>query len=130
MFRSLDHPQRTKLFLAKVTSKTFIKFLYVNRVLWQHDVLCKIALLGMCLGMVCVMCYLVRDLFYVSAFVGWQLTFWRRNYFFFNLAHSVYKMWIIQEPNTLELWNKLHFEERKNGEYISRLKYSVFIFVE
>jgi len=38
-------------------------------------------------------------------------TFWRRNYFFFILAHSVYKMWIIQEPNTLELWNKLHFEE-------------------
>jgi len=33
---------------------------------------------------------------------------------FFNiLAHPVYKMWIEQEPNTLELWNKLHFEERK-----------------
>ena len=26
-------------------------------------------------------------------------------------------MWIIYEPNTLELWNKLHFEE-KNGEFI------------
>ena len=36
------------------------------------------------------------------------LTFSRRNYFFFLiLAHRVYKMWIIQEPNTLELWNKL-----------------------
>ena len=33
--------------------------------------------------------------------------------FFLILAHSVYKMWIIQEPNTLELWNKLHFEEKK-----------------
>jgi len=22
-------------------------------------------------------------------------------------------MWIKQEPNALELWNKLHFEERK-----------------
>ena len=33
--------------------------------------------------------------------------------FFLILAHSVYKMWIIQEPNTLELWNKLHFEEEK-----------------
>jgi len=33
--------------------------------------------------------------------------------FFFILAHPVYKMWIIQEPNTLELWNKLHFEEKK-----------------
>jgi len=41
------------------------------------------------------------------------LTFWRRNYFFLILAHSVYKMWIIQEPNMLELWNKLHFEEKK-----------------
>ena len=33
--------------------------------------------------------------------------------FFFILAHPVYKMWIIQESNTLELWNKLHFEEKK-----------------
>ena len=40
------------------------------------------------------------------------LTFWRRN-FFLILAHPVYKMWIIQEPNTLELWNKLHFEEKE-----------------
>jgi len=31
--------------------------------------------------------------------------------FFLILAQPVYKMWIIQEPNTLELWNKLHFEE-------------------
>ena len=31
--------------------------------------------------------------------------------FFFSAP--VYKMWIIQEPNTLELWNKLHFEEEK-----------------
>ena len=38
------------------------------------------------------------------------LTFWRRDYFFLILAHSVYVMWIIQEPNTLELWNKLHFD--------------------
>ena len=33
--------------------------------------------------------------------------------FFLILAHSVYKMWITQEPNTLDLWNKLHFEEEK-----------------
>ena len=50
--------------------------------------------------------------------------------FFLILAHPVYKMWIIQESNTLELWNKLHFEEKKNGEYIPCLKYSVDIFVE
>jgi len=36
----------------------------------------------------------------------------------------------IQEPNTLELCNKLRFEEKKNWEYIPRLKYSVPIFVE
>ena len=41
------------------------------------------------------------------------LTFWLRNYFFLILAHLVYKMWITQEPNKLELWNKLHFEEKK-----------------
>ena len=33
--------------------------------------------------------------------------------FFLILAHPVYKMWIIQEPNKLALWNKLHFEEKK-----------------
>ena len=49
--------------------------------------------------------------------------------FFFILAHTVYKMWIIQETNTLELWNKLHFEE-KNEYYMPRLKYSLSIFVE
>jgi len=49
--------------------------------------------------------------------------------FFLILAHAVYKMWIKQEPNTLELWNKLHFEEKK-GEYIPCLKYSVPVFVE
>ena len=31
--------------------------------------------------------------------------------FFLILAHSVYKMRKMQESNTLELWNKLHFEE-------------------
>jgi len=30
-------------------------------------------------------------------------------FFFKILTHLVNKMWIIQEPNTLELWNKLHF---------------------
>jgi len=70
--------------------------------------------------------------FYQSSYLQHpiNLTFWSRNYFFKILAHTVYKMWIIQEPNTLELWNKLHFEEGKNGEYIPCLKYSVHIFVE
>ena len=59
MFQSLDHLQRATLFLAKVTSKTFIKFLYINRLFWQHVVLCKIALLGIRLAMVYVLCYVV-----------------------------------------------------------------------
>jgi len=33
--------------------------------------------------------------------------------FVYILAHAVYKMWIIQGPNKLELWNKLQFEEEK-----------------
>jgi len=32
---------------------------------------------------------------------------------FLNLAHPVYKMWIIREPNTIELWNKVYFEGKK-----------------
>ena len=32
---------------------------------------------------------------------------------FLILGHPVHKMWIIQEPNKLELWNKLHFVEEK-----------------
>jgi len=28
------------------------------------------------------------------------------------------------------LWNKRHFEEKKNGDYAAGLKYSVHIFVE
>jgi hypothetical protein len=46
-----------------------------------------------------------------------SLTFLTRNYFFLVLAHPVYKMRIIQEPNTIELWNKLHFEEEKRRVY-------------
>jgi len=49
---------------------------------------------------------------------------------FLILAQPVYKMWIIQEPNMIDLWNKLHFEEEKNGECIPCLKYSVPVFVE
>ena len=45
--------------------------------------------------------------------LGHRLTFCCRNYFFLNFSTPVYKMWIIQEPNTLELWNKLYFEEKR-----------------
>ena len=56
------------------------------------------------------------------------LNFWRRNYFFFNFSTPVYKMWIIQEPNTLELWNKLHFEEKKKRRVYTMFKiFSTYI---
>ena len=51
-----------------------------------------------------------------------DLTFWCRNYFFFNFCTPVYKMWIIQEPNKLELWNKLHFEEKKKRRVYTMFK--------
>jgi hypothetical protein len=54
-----------------------------------------------------------------------ELTFWRR--IFFILAHPVNKMWIIQEQNTLELWNKLHFEENKRRVYIMFKIFSTYI---
>jgi hypothetical protein len=30
-----------------------------------------------------------------------------------GLAHTVYEMWIIQEPNKVALWNKRNFEEKR-----------------
>jgi len=42
-------------------------------------------------------------------------------FFFLILAPTVYKMWIKHEPNMLELWNKLHFEE-KETESVYRVK--------
>ena len=38
--------------------------------------------------------------------------------FFLILADPLNKMWIIQESNMLELWNKLNFEEEKKTESI------------
>ena len=37
------------------------------------------------------------------------------------------KMWIIQEQNTLELRNKLYFEEKKNGVYTMFKIFSSYI---
>ena len=39
-------------------------------------------------------------------------------------------MWVMQKPNKVALWNKRHFEGKKNGDYTACLKYSVWIFVE
>ena len=42
-----------------------------------------------------------------------HLTFWRRIFFSQISAHPVFKMWVIQKPNKVALWNKRHFEEKK-----------------
>ena len=42
--------------------------------------------------------------------------------FFLILAHSVYRMRITQEPNKLELWNKLHFKEKKKRRIYTMFK--------
>ena len=49
----------------------------------------------------------------VSLFIDLQINLLAPELFFLILAHPVYKMWTIQEPNKLALWNKLHFEEKK-----------------
>jgi hypothetical protein len=64
-----------------------------------------------------VKCYFINE----DNILGW-LTFWHRNYFFLFLAHHVYKIWIIQEPNMLELWNKLHFEVQKKRRLYTMFK--------
>ena len=35
------------------------------------------------------------------------------DFFFQILAHPVFKMWVIQKPNKVALWNKRRFEEKK-----------------
>jgi len=48
-------------------------------------------------------------------------------FFFLIFAHSVYEMWIKQEPNMLELRNKLHFEEKKRRVYTMFKIFSTYI---
>jgi hypothetical protein len=40
------------------------------------------------------------------------LTLWCQN-FLLNFSTPVFKMWVIQAPNRVALWNQWHFEERK-----------------
>ena len=43
------------------------------------------------------------------------------DFFFQILAHPVFKMWVIQKPNKIALWNKRHFEEKKKMEIIQHV---------
>jgi len=47
--------------------------------------------------------------------------------FFLILAHTVNKMWIIHEPNRLQLWNKLYFEGKKRRVYTMFKIFSTYI---
>ena len=55
-----------------------------------------------------VMCQIVSSLSHCEHF-NLQAT----DFFFQILAHPVFKMWVIQKPNKVALWNKRHFEEKK-----------------
>jgi hypothetical protein len=60
---------------------------------------------------------------------NWKLTFWHRNFFNF-FSTPVYKMWTIQEPKKVALWNKRHFEEKEMESVQHVKKISVLEFVE
>ena len=63
-----------------------------------------------------------------ALYSGGTVNFLAPELFILILAHPVYKMWIIQEPNTLELWNKLHFEEKKKRRVYTMFKiFSTYI---
>jgi hypothetical protein len=71
----------------------------------------------------CLICFICWDSNAVSSFIPLAPEF------FLILAHPVCKLWILQEPKKVTLWNKRHFEE-KNGECAACLKYSVRIFID
>jgi len=70
------------------------------------------------------------NIFYTRFMLAKNINLLVPELFFLILAHPVYKMLITQEPNKLELWNKLHFEEKKTESITPCLKYSVPISVE
>jgi len=65
----------------------------------------------------------------LSSTVGNYSSYWPfgAGIIFLILAHPVYKMRIILEPNTLELWNKLHSEEKKQTVYTIFKIFSTYI---
>ena len=56
------------------------------------------------------------------------LTFWQR-IFIQILAHPVFKMWVIQKPNKVALWNKRHFEEEKMEitQHVKNIQYGYLL---
>jgi hypothetical protein len=56
------------------------------------------------------------------------LTLWCRN-FLLNFSAPVFKIWIIQQPNKVALWNYRHFEERKTEimHLVSNIQYGYLL---
>ena len=48
-------------------------------------------------------------------YTGWQvyINLLATDFFFSNFSTPVFKMWVIQKPNKVALWNKRYFEEEK-----------------
>jgi len=63
------------------------------------------------------LCIFVLDCYWLSNTMGWccphSIKLLDPELFFLVLAHPANKMRIILEQNTIELWNKQHFEEEK-----------------
>ena len=118
---------RTPIYTVSLLFALSCSFLCSNYVFYVFNYSFYVCFLVLCvlLSSLCVRCVCVFFLCTVSPHVNscllsicvqlyrmetqLQLTFRRRN-FFFNFCTPVYKMCIIQEPYTLELWNILHFK--------------------
>ena len=55
----------------------------------------------------------LNRLIYICFFSICYINLLATDFFFQILAHLVFKMWIIQKPNKVALWNKRHLERKK-----------------
>ena len=118
---------RTKIIQSSIMLCFFYVLLTVHRVttLGKWPTWCTIMLYN---AFIVIILYVFRTTLCSSAGGQIVFTFWRRNYFFLILAHPVYEMWILKEQNTLKLWNKLHFEEKRRRLYTMFKIFSAYIF--
>ena len=54
-----------------------------------------------------------KELSHVGLRVDMNINLLAADCFFQILAQPVFKMWVIQKPNKVALWNKRHLEEEK-----------------
>ena len=55
----------------------------------------------------------LNTLLYTNRHVFSRINLLATDFFFQILAHPVFKMWVIQKPNKVALWNKRHFEDKR-----------------